>query len=365
MTSQTYNHSDLSYPENDAFAEAAYWFTILQNENCAEAERRAFSLWLSKSPLHEEAYDQMVMLYEGAGALQDDEDILALRREYLGLGKTRARVHILKRASFVVAAMAAMFIAMIAIWPDLSSHLQQDNTEQYADKLEPQDQQADTNSLLLTTAVGEQLTRTLNDGSLIELNTDSEVRVHLSADQRSIYLLKGQAVFSVAHDESRPFVVFAGSRRVTALGTLFEVRLDLADAQVTLLEGKVKVDEVNLSDKAQKKPTAKPVELLPGDRYLSATNEMTRVDPTRIQSDLSWRNGRHIFVDEKISVIVAELNRYTERKIIINDPKIGDLKASANFKMGSTQSLSMALEATFNLSLRNDTTANTIIIDWK
>jgi transmembrane sensor len=285
--------------------------------------------------------------------------MLALRRKALGLGLAKARI--LKRFSLGVATAAMILFAMVVAWPQ-NNITPKDHPVQM---VELELKTSDTNNLLLTTAVGEQLTRTLNDGSLIELNTDSEVRVQLTEGQRSIYLLRGQAVFSVAHDESRPFVVFAGDRRVTALGTLFEVRLDNDMTQVTLLEGKVKVDELNILDEKTIISPPRAVELNPGERYVSVTNEMTRVEPDRIQSDLSWRDGRHIFVDEKISVIVSELNRYNERKIIINDPKIGELKASANFKMGSTQSLSAALQAHFDLSLVNDTDANTITVDWK
>lgn len=345
--------------EKDTCSEAAYWFSILQNEACSEAQRRAFALWLSQSQEHEKAFDETVMIFEGAGELSDDADIITLRRKALGSGRPREKT----RTRFVFSGLAAAAaLIMAAVFSLSQPHLPSSFAPQVAG-VESLNQ--DTNRLLLTTAVGEQLTRTLNDGSLIELNTDSEVRIQLTEDQRSVYLLKGQAVFSVAHDETRPFVVFAGDRRVTALGTMFEVRLDNEIAQVTLLEGKVKVDELNFSDETllDKKPAS--FELLPGERYVSASNEMIQVEPTQIESDLSWRTGRHIFVDEKISTIVEELNRYTERKIVINDPKIGELKAWANFKLGSTQSLSTTLEANYGLSVTNDNATNTILVDWK
>jgi len=359
MTLSYSNSSDINYPEDDPQQQAAYWFAIIQNENCSEAQLRAFSLWLSQDQAHQDAYDECVMFYEISAELSEDEDILALRRSALGVGKTKERS--VKR--FAAVSIAATFlIAALFILPQIYN--QQADERVQVDKIELSF--SDSNNLTLVTAVGEQLTRTLNDGSMIELNTDSEIRVQLSKGQRSIYLLKGQAVFSVAHDETRPFVVFAGDRRVTALGTMFEVRLGDEAAQVTLLEGKVKVDEVSLTDEQSSvsdQPTT--IELLPGDRYISDTNEMVRVEPERIESDLSWRDGRHIFVDEKISKIVSELNRYTERKIVINDPQIGELRASANFKMGSTQSLSAALKATFGLSVRTDMASNTIIVDWE
>ncbi len=359
MTAHYQNTSDVNSTEKDAYSEAAYWFSVLQNETCSEAQRRAFSLWVSQSQEHEKAFDETVMVFEGAGELSDDADILTLRRKALGSGRPREKM--LTRVVFGGMAAAAALI-MAAVFTFLQPDMAPSLSPQIA---EVETLNKDSNRLLLTTAVGEQLTRTLNDGSLVELNTDSEVRIQLTEGQRSVYLLKGQAVFSVAHDEIRPFVVFAGDRRVTALGTMFEVRLDNEVAQVTLLEGKVKVDELSLSDGSPLDEKSRSVELSPGERYVSVSNETIQVEPTRIESDLSWRNGRHIFVDEKISTIVEELNRYTERKIIIKDPKIGELKAGGNFKMGSTQSLSATLEASYGLSVTNDNTANTILVDWK
>lgn len=358
MTSHKSNSVEQIYPDGDPQAQAAYWFAILQNEGASDAQAKAFSLWLSQDDAHKEAFDTIAAVFDAAARLGDDVDILALRREALGLGLSKPKT--LK--AYVITAVAAVFLAAFALTVSNSSFVSP--FDDAVDKIATAEL-SNPNNLLLATVVGEQLTRTLTDGSLIELNTDSEVRVQLTDTQRSVYLLRGQAMFSVAHDAARPFIVYAGDRRVTALGTMFEVRLDADNAQVTLLEGKVKVDEVIITDKARVKPMPKVVELLPGERYVSATDEHIQIAPTKIQSELSWRDGRHIFVDEKISVIVSELNRYTDRKIIIGDSQIGDLKASANFKMGSTRSLSAALEATFDLSVRHNTSANTITIDWK
>lgn len=359
MTSRNQYNSGENATDRDTYSQASYWFAILQNEFCSEAQRRAFSLWLSETEEHQKAFDETVMFFESAGELSEDADIITLRRKALGTGRPRDRLS--KRFVLCgIAAAAALIMVFMAGVPQLMT--EPASLPVIADATQSVE---DTNGLLLETAIGEQLTRTLNDGSLVELNTNSEVRVQLSDEQRLVYLLKGQAVFSVAHDETRPFVVFAGDRRVTALGTLFEVRLENEVAQVTLLEGKVKVDALSLSDDIPIEEETPSIELSPGERYVSASNEMIQVAPVRIESDLSWRNGRHIFVDEEISVIVDELNRYTERKIIIKDPKIGELKASANFKMGSTQSLSAALEANYGLSVTQDNIANTILVDWK
>src|SRR5690606_15701139 len=92
-----------------------------------------------------------------------------------------------------------------------------------------------------STGIGQRSTVTLQDGSIVELNAQTRIKVAFGAERRSVQLLDGQAIFRVAKDASRPFVVHAGDREIIALGTAFDVRLDPSAMRVTLLEGKVAV----------------------------------------------------------------------------------------------------------------------------
>src|SRR5690606_15969424 len=95
------------------------------------------------------------------------------------------------------------------------------------------------------TAVGERSSITLSDGASVVLNTNSRIEVRYTPERRNVRLLAGQAWFQVAKHPERPFVVEAGDRRVTALGTAFDVRMDSRDSvQVTLAEGKVSVEPI-------------------------------------------------------------------------------------------------------------------------
>lgn len=347
------------YPHNDVDNQAAYWMTMLGSDRCTPAQRRSFALWLDDHPENRVAFDHLAAVVDGAEGVADDPMIRAIRREALGHGLPKPFWH-RHRGSLAAAAVgiAATFVVAFAQWGPTPFGATSDAVTYSAGA------ETDPDTVLLSTNIGEQLTRQLADGSTIEVNTDSEIRVELSEHQRSIYLLRGQAVFDVAHDESRPFVVFAGDRRVTALGTLFEVRMDSASTQVTLLEGKVRVEEIALTDVVVAAKPAASVELNPGERFVSADGAMSTVPANVIESDLSWRQGRHIFVDAKLSDIVAELNRYTTRKIELMDSSIGELEASANFKLGSTLSLAATLEANFGLTVKNDPESEKILIDW-
>src|SRR5690606_20728867 len=91
------------------------------------------------------------------------------------------------------------------------------------------------------TRPGEQKVATLKDGSRIALNTDTRLDVRFDAGRRRIRLDRGEAMFEVAHDADRPFVVVAGDTRVQALGTVFIVRRTGDDVVVTLVKGRVAV----------------------------------------------------------------------------------------------------------------------------
>lgn len=346
------------YPPHNADEQAAYWMTMLGSDRCTPAQRRSFAHWLDDRPENRDAFDDLAAVVDGVELVAEDPMIRAARREALGHGLPKpfwAR----RRGWLSAAAMgvAATIVVAFAQWGPSPFGA----TSEFEAYTAAED---GLGTVLLETNIGEQLIRQLADGSTIEVNTDSEIRVELSPHQRSIYLLRGQAMFDVAHDASRPFVVFAGDRRVTALGTLFEVRMDSASTQVTLLEGKVRVEEIKLTDDISAVQPAASVELKPGERFVSADGAMTTVPASVIESDLSWREGRHIFVDAKLSDIVTELNRYTTRKIKLMDPSIGELEASANFKLGSTLSLAATLEANFGLTVKNDQKSELILIDW-
>lgn len=347
------------YPPHNADDQAAYWMTMLGSDRCTPAQRRSFAHWLDDRPENRDAFDHLAAVVDAVELVAEDPMIRAARHEALGHGLPKPFWHRHRGGlSAVAMGIAATLVVAFAQWgpsPFGATSKPEVYSATAGDGLD---------SVLLATNIGEQLTRTLADGSTIEVNTDSEIRVELSDNQRSIYLLRGQAMFDVAHDASRPFVVFAGSRRVTALGTLFEVRMDNASTQVTLLEGKVRVEDITLTDDVSGGQPAAIVELNPGERFASADGAMTTVPASVIESDLSWREGRHIFYDAKISDIVTELNRYTTRKIKLMDPSIGELEASANFKLGSTLSLAATLEANFGLTVQNDQKSELILIDW-
>jgi len=178
------------------------------------------------------------------------------------------------------------------------------------------------------TSVGEQRSFTLTDGSIIYLNTASELQAKLTARGRDVTLLRGEAMFQVAKDSHRPFRVHVGPTVLQVIGTQFDVYRRPADTLVTVVEGKVSVLPVELSSNAA--PSGSDA----GTAYLEPTHEvvsagqqvqierqgkLSHVELADVSRNVAWRNRRLIFAGDPISTVAAEFNRYNRRHFVIRD----------------------------------------------
>jgi transmembrane sensor len=199
------------------------------------------------------------------------------------------------------------------------------------------------NTQTYVTHVGEFQQVTLEDGSRISLNTDSEVRVRYSSRYRHVDLTRGEALFKVAKNKDKPFDVEAGSTTVRAVGTAFSVRLHEAGANervdVVVSEGRIAIN-----------PPSR-------ETYAAGSVAIVRnghVDATLIASEditnkLAWTTGRLMFQGEKLSEVVQEFNRYNQRKLQITDPDIEDLRIGGTFQATDPDGFARALGATFGI----------------
>jgi transmembrane sensor len=193
------------------------------------------------------------------------------------------------------------------------------------------------------TGVGERLNVTLDDGSTVELDTASRLEVAYSAARRELRLVAGQALFQVAHNKARPFIVTAGDRRITATGTAFEVRLDGRRVRVVLVEGHVVVAD---AAPGQAVPSAGQ-ELSAGEQLVARPAGPMSVGPADLDRTSSWRRGQLIFRDDTLPAAVAEFNRYTTTRLVVDDPAVAALKISGVFGSASTDDFIAAIEAYF------------------
>jgi transmembrane sensor len=156
---------------------------------------------------------------------------------------------------------------------------------------------------------------TLPDGSKMILGVQSRVNMDFNGAKRQLDLSKGEAYFKVQHDKTRPFVVKAGELSVTAIGTAFDVRREHEQTTVTVEEGTV---EVKANASTWRAEAGYQLTYSTRDR----TASLASVNPT---AELAWRNGELAYVREPLGSVVENLNRYSTRKIVIEDPALAAL----------------------------------------
>lgn len=193
----------------------------------------------------------------------------------------------------------------------------------------------------------------LSDGSAVTLNADTEMRVRFTAARRDITLVRGEAHFSVTHDTHRPFEVHAGNRIVVAVGTAFDVRLDSRQGvQVTVTEGRVALLEDGDAPPQADEPALQTITA--GQDALLTTREIIvqRIGSTEIFRRLAWERRELSFNGQTLSQAVAEFDRYTNHKIVIDDPAIAALEIGGSFRALDAGSFVAALDHAFGISSR-------------
>lgn len=199
---------------------------------------------------------------------------------------------------------------------------------------------------VFATAVGKAQAVTLADGSRMELNTDTRVRTDMTAARRVVTLESGEAYFEVVHDAHRPFVVYAGNRRITDLGTKFSVFRNGDDVRVTVREGRVKVDV--LSGPAVDAPVVAEA----GDMVVAKGSEtlVSAKPDSDISRDLSWRDGMLVFNQQTLAEAADQFNRYNTRKIMV-EGNARRIRIGGSFKADNVDVFVMLLHRGFGLSV--------------
>lgn len=198
------------------------------------------------------------------------------------------------------------------------------------------------------TAVGERRDVMLSDGSKVTLNTASQIEVRYSAERRDVKLLAGQALFQVARNPDRPFVVWARDRQVTALGTAFDVWIQ-GDGrlQVLLVEGHIRVDPVRPKGIERIIPALARTDLTTGEQLQTNASGDADVVTADVERDTAWNRGVLIFRNDSVSDAVREVNRYSSVPIVVDDAGVGSLKISGIFPTAGREDFVAALEALY------------------
>jgi transmembrane sensor len=209
-----------------------------------------------------------------------------------------------------------------------------------------------------TTQIGERLSITLGDGSTVELNARSKVRIRFSEVERSVELINGQALFEVAKDKARPFMVRSGEAVVRAVGTEFDVYRKRDATTVTVIEGRVAVlmpgapnssaldtDRANVDTSASRQMRRPAVFVAAGEQVV-VTNRVVRA-PQRadVAVATAWTQRRLVFEGSALSDVIEDFNRYNTRQLVIEDPQLNDFHVSGVYSSTDPASLIRFLRA--------------------
>ena len=331
------SNQPLKGPEADAIeATAAVWISR-RDGGMNEAETAAFIRWLQQDSRHAEVFAELDATWKSfnrlhvakpAGAAVPNADLLAPRR--------RRRHRALWGAAALTAAAAVVFLALA--WPRVptAAGLRQN----------------------LVTAVGVFQRTELPDGSIVQVNTDSEVAVQYTATERRVRLVRGEAHFTVAKNPDRPFIVSAGQVAVRAVGTAFNVRLRPAAVEVLVTEGKVQVnDSVQGGSLLMPQAGAETPLLVANERAVIPTQAVTGraaaavtpVAPAEIGRALAWQERRLEFYDVPLREVVAELNRYNTHQLVIDDSRLLEQRFTVTYRPDGWPELVRLLESTYHV----------------
>lgn len=191
----------------------------------------------------------------------------------------------------------------------------------------------------------------LEDGSVVELNASSELRVDLRAAERRVTLVRGEAHFTVAPDAARPFVVAAGALSVRAVGTAFNVRLAAESVEVLVTEGRVALAG-SVAGSAPASPTVVlaaherlVVPVAAGVARVLPPPLVERVAPEGVRAALAWQERRLVFAETPLREVVAQFNRRNRLQLVVTDPALGARPVGGTFAADNVEGFVRLLES--------------------
>lgn len=269
-------------------AAAADWLARLDRPDVGEADWIAFDAWLEAAPEHKLAYDEVLALWSDVEAAAPSLD----------QALTPPRAPASRRWVLAGGLAAAGLVAAITPWSDFTAP-----------------------TVTYQTARGERQSVTLSDGTRIDLNAGSRLTVRLTGRERRVAIDGGQAIFDVAKDPRRPFLIEAGDRTVRVVGTQFDVRYRDGRQSVTVARGVVEVRPTAGAGKAYRLTVGQRLDHMAG----APDAEVTAGSP---QAVFAWRSGKLVYRDEPLANVVADLNQYADRPIRLADARTGRLPFS-------------------------------------
>jgi transmembrane sensor len=337
----TDNVSGGSGPSPEVLEAAAQWFVRLQDGDASAEMFAAWNKWLGASSEHRLAYEELENTILRLERLRHPPQLPSLAQlaadGYDGsapldpMSTPKPNAARKRSAWTALLAIAAAVVLMVFGGPWLLSHI----TSQPA-----------SGSMNYRTAAAQTKLIQLPDGSRVTLDADSELNVVLTPDRRALTLARGEGYFQVAKDRSRPFVVQAGSTQVTALGTEFNIRRGANRTVVAVLEGKVEVGTAGSASPPRAPQLSAQVAAGEAVSY-SESGDLHALPATEASLAAAWLQGRRRYHNEPLRYVLADVSRYTGRKIEVSDELTGGLQFTGTLDVENSEAwlrgLSVAL----------------------
>jgi transmembrane sensor len=341
-----------------ARAEASVWIARLHGPNRSPEMETGFQRWLEERSENREEFEALTEIWDltvntgaGAGATRLERwEHTAESRELQELRAPRRhdtpRLRVWAVAALVLVVSGLLALGAYPIWSVPS----------------------------YSTGVGEQRIVQLPDNTRVSLNSNSLVVISYRKGVRRVRLERGEALFEVARDLRRAFIVTAGDRQIVALGTTFVVRYELGRMAVTLVDGKVAVVDSNTALTARNDnegplkdpsdhhvidaasssvpaPADAPIVLSPGQRLILSAGNGPKLDTPHIDAVTAWRHGEVMLDDTPLVDAVAEMNRYDQMRVVIDNPAIDHLLVSGLYHTGDNEGFARSIALMYRLQV--------------
>lgn len=320
--------------------EAASWHEKIAAGDADMADLDALSDWLEASPAHRAAYNALDLMQQDLMTVSDDASP-PNQAENTDDAASNVIAFPVKRRRMLAAVASIAAVLLLTVWGL------------------PEIRQPGPENAVVEYAAGEDLRRTvkLEDGSVVELNQGSLIRVAMDASERRVKLVQGEAIFSVTKAPERPFLVDAGSSKIRVVGTEFNVLRLEGGTEVTVTEGIVEVRPVTEQTEPIR-PAAHTLTAGQQLRHSTASREtvVAEVDPRQVTA---WREGILIYDNTPLSEVFADLERYMDLPIEVELDVTG-LAFSGVLNIDNTAEALLLLERSLPISIRR--TGSAIIV---
>jgi transmembrane sensor len=308
----------------DIEAKAAEWLVRREQPSWSQPDQAALDGWLEESMAHKAAFWRLEHAWQMAdriGALSARDIALRPRRMGLPLKWWRAGA---------LAASLLLAVAFVAL-----------NSTQTSSPRPSVD--------AFNTGVGGHRIVPLVDGSRIELNTATGLRTKFSKTRRDVWLDRGEAFFEVTHIEGSAFVVHAGPRMITVVGTQFSVRRDGDKVTVVVVKGRVRVEDTTPGE------SGATITAAPGDVAIGlGSSTMVMSKPVAaVEDKLAWRDGRLVFDGTSLTEVADDFNRYNRQQLQISDPSVAAIRISGTFKALNVEAFVRLLKEAYGLKVES------------